>query len=83
VSDEILRELLAALSHEQWAGWMDYLLSKSTLNDDGTATIPAWAVERWWRQILTPYSKLSEQEKDSDRKEADKIVTLLKANDLI
>jgi hypothetical protein len=67
-----LREQLAALAHEQWRGWMLYLFSKCTGYPDGTVTIPAWAVERWTRQMNTPYHDLTEAEKDSDRAEADK-----------
>ena len=71
------RETLAAYAHDAWAGWMRYLFSKGTLNDDGTYTMPAWAVERWQRQMATSYADLPEAEKASDRKEADAIVTIL------
>jgi hypothetical protein len=40
-------------------------------------TIPAWAVERWTRQMNTEYSGLAEPEKDSDRREADKFLAVL------
>jgi hypothetical protein len=72
-----LREVLAAYAHEAWAGWMDYLFSKGTHNADGSWEMPAWAVERWQRQARTPYAELSEQEKQSDRAEAVKILALL------
>ncbi len=68
-----MREKLAALAHEQWSGWMKYLFSKSTLNDDGSVTIPADLARRWARQVCTKYEALSEKEKESDRKEADKV----------
>ena len=69
-----LREELADLAHKQWSGWMEYLFSKGTKNEDGSFTITAWAVERWERQVNTDYKDLSESEKDSDRKEADKFI---------
>ena len=72
-----MREKLANLEHERWAGWMKYLFSKCTFNEDGTATIPVWAVENWQRQMNTPYSELSEKEKESDRAEVDKTLVLL------
>lgn len=75
--DEALREPLASLAHEQWSGWMRYLFEKSTLNADGTATIPAWAVERWQRQVATPYHNLPEEEKESDRAEADRVIAVI------
>lgn len=71
---ETLLERLAALAHSQWSGWMEYLFSKCQFNSDGTATIPTWGVERWKRQINTPYEELSEPEKESDRKEARKFI---------
>ncbi len=70
----MLREKLAELAHNQWARWMEYLFSKGTFNEDGTWTMPSWAVRRWKRQMETPYSELSESEQDSDRSEADKFL---------
>lgn len=69
-----MREKLAELCHEQWAGWMEYLFSKGEFNTDGTWTMPKWAVERWTRQMTTPYAELSEPEQDNDRKEADRFI---------
>jgi len=70
----LLREKLANLCHDQWAHWMRYLFSKGTFNDDGTWTMPAPMVERWQRQMNTPFSELSCPKRDSDRKEADKFL---------
>lgn len=75
-----MREKLADLEHDRWSGWMRYLFSKGTFNDDGTWTMPKWAVEHWQRQMNTPYAELSESEKESDRKEADKTLAVIKAN---
>ena len=72
-----MREKLANLEHKRWSGWMKYLFSKCTFNADGTATIPVWAVENWQRQMNTPYSELSEKEKEGDRAEVDKTLVLL------
>lgn len=74
---ETKREQLAALAHRQWSGWMHYLFSKGTFNEDGTWTMPVWAVERWQRQMKTPYSELSNDEKEQDRKEADRMIKIL------
>lgn len=71
------KERLAAYAHDAWGGWMKYLFSKGTFNDDGTWTMPAWAVERWQRQMNTPYAELPEEEKESDREEAEKIIKVL------
>lgn len=71
------RELLAAYAHEAWSGWLIYMKCKGIINDDGTWTIPVWAVQRWQRQATTPYADLPESEKELDRDEADKIRRLL------
>lgn len=76
-----IREDLASLCHEQWSGWMEYLFSKclpETVHETetGDLVIPRLFVERWKRQMTTPYAWLSEEEKESDRKEARIIVEL-------
>lgn len=74
-----LREKLADLEHERWSKWMRYLFSRCKQggsiiihNGQKDAVIPGHAVTRWSRQMETPYSELSEKEKDMDRAEADK-----------
>lgn len=62
-----IRERLAALEHEQWAYWTRYLLDHLTPQN----------VERWRRQIDTPYDRLSESEKQSDREWADRVLALV------
>jgi hypothetical protein len=75
-------EVMAAYAHAAWSGWMRYLFSVSSENEDGSVTIPVWAVERWKRQMNTAYDHLPESEKESDRLEADCILRSLKsAND--
>jgi hypothetical protein len=76
---DVLKEGLAEYAHNQWSGWMEYLFEKSTKNEDGTVTIPKLAVERWERQVKTPYIELSEQEKESDRKEAEGMINIINA----
>lgn len=76
-NDEI-RERFAALAHEQWAGWMQFLFEKTTPNNDGSVNLPQWAVERWTRQMNTPYDNLPEEEKDSDRIEAEKVMATIR-----
>lgn len=78
------RELLADLCHSQWSGWMQYLFSKCYAEDwDGKphpmTYIPTHLVERWMRQMTTAYADLPENEKESDRIEADKFIELLSA----
>lgn len=78
-------ELLAALAHDQWSGWMKYLFEKcqqaastrATFYNGPGVVIPAPSVERWVRQMNTPYADLPEEEKESDRVEARKVLNLL------
>ena len=75
-----MREKLAALAHSQWSGWMKYLFSKSIEQSNGSVLIPAWAADRWKRQMNTPYDELPEEEKESDRTEADKMLAQMLAS---
>lgn len=63
--------------HEIWTNWMTYLFTESIKNEDGTYTIPKDKVKRWMNQMRTPYSQLSEKEKNSDREQAIKILEAL------
>ena len=74
------REKLAGYAHRAWSGWMKYLFSKGKFNIDGTWTMPKWAVDRWARQSETPYSKLPESEKKSDRGEADRMIRIVEGD---
>lgn len=74
-----MKEKLSEYAHNQWSGWMNYLFSKCEINEKGEATIPKWAVDRWKNQIQTPYDKLSEEEKNSDRIEADGMIKIMES----
>lgn len=63
-------DLLANLEHEQWTHWMNYFYKNDTSKNR----------DRWNRQMKTPYFKLSEKEKESDRKWAKKVLTIIHAN---
>ena len=65
------------LEHKRWAGWQSYLFSKSEWTENGYL-IPKELCFRWQRQIDTPYSKLSEEEKESDRIEVRKYIPLIR-----
>lgn len=78
VENSGVRELLAAYAHKAWSGWMKHLFGKCILNEDGTATMPVWAVKRWQRQMMTDYQDLPDLEKQSDREEADRMLGIVK-----
>jgi hypothetical protein len=73
-----LIEALAAYAHEAWAGWMRHLFKRCWLRE-GTATIPSEWRERWERQTLMPYAELPDGEKESDRKEARRMLAIVAA----
>ncbi len=72
-----LLEELAAQEHASWANWAQYELDtlekqvdhKTSAEDmfdaEDFRNLPG--VQRWRRQIKTPYAELSEREKESDR----------------
>ena len=75
-----LIELLADYEHDRWSRWQKYLFSKCIINEDGSLIIPKEFVDRRTRQMHTDYSNLSNEEKESDRKEAKNILDLIKEN---
>ena len=65
-----LLEPLATIEHERWSHWQRYLHGKCIpQGSDGALLIPAELVKRWERQLNTPYSELTEKEKESDREQ--------------
>ena len=72
-----LVETLAAIEHERWSHWQRYLHSQCLRKDDGTLTIPAELVARWTDQMSTPYARLSETEKDSDREQVHRYLPVI------
>ncbi|EXG81178.1 hypothetical protein [Cryptosporangium arvum] len=76
---ERLLEELAAVEHERWAHWQRYLHSRGERAADGSLVLPAELVERWERQIATPYAELSEAEKTSDREQVLRYLPVIEA----
>ena len=61
----------AALEHDRWARWQKWC-HQVFVDGKFEEYIP-----RWERQIATPYSELSEEEKESDRKETRNYLPLI------
>jgi hypothetical protein len=74
---DALRETLAATEHERWSHWQRYMHSQGQQQPDGSLLIPAQFVQRWERQMNTPYSLLTEEEKESDREQVAKYLPLI------
>jgi hypothetical protein len=86
-----LQERLAAYAHSAWSGWMEYMFSKcagptpdSVLGRPrkGSFILPPDLVERWQRQMRTEYKDLPEEEKRSDRDEAQKMIDIMRGDNL-
>lgn len=81
-----LREKFADQVHAQWCHWMKYLMKEGMLTPPGAFTsggqfiLPLEKIEHWKRQMETPYIKLSEEEKNSNRDLADCFIRILQNN---
>ena len=65
-----IREKLAELEHEQWGYWIRYQILKGVVSLSSD-----WA--RWQQQAITLDEHLTEKEKESDRKWADKVIQII------
>ncbi|CAN5421277.1 hypothetical protein BH10ACT9_BH10ACT9_45690 [soil metagenome] len=77
-SPELL-EKLAAIEHERWAHWQQYMHDHCKAADDGSLVIPAELAQRWQAQIDTRYADLSGMEKDSDREQVQRYLPTIVA----
>ena len=83
-TDELeIIEILSACEHESWARWQAYLHENLMERPDGSLMILKEQVDRWNRQIRTPYSALTRDEQESDRKEVRRAISRLKAEGFI
>ncbi len=64
-----LLENLAAIEHERWAHWQRFMHEQGERQSDGSLLLPADLVAKWDRLIETPYARLTEQERKSDREQ--------------
>lgn len=69
-----LKDALAAYAHETWSHWMRFMFGVSTHHADGSVGLPPALVERWKRQMQTPYADLPTSEQGSDQEQAQKIL---------
>ena len=73
-----LLETFASVEHERWSHWQRYLHSKCVpQGNDGALLIPAEFVKCWEKQFATPYSELTNEEKESDREQVRKYLPLI------
>jgi hypothetical protein len=79
LQQQSLIEALADIEHERWSHWQRYMHAQCRRNDDGSLTIPADLVARWTKQMSTPYSGMSETEKESDREQVCRYLPIIGA----
>lgn len=70
-----LYEQLAAIEHTRWADWQSYL--HRILRSECPSSELEHVLARWDRQIATPYSDLSESEKQFDRNQVNRYWALI------
>lgn len=88
---DITTEKIAELAHDVWAEWMKYMFSKcheetsdselhskDLFNRTGNLIIPKELVDRWKRQMNTPYQELPENEKKSDQLLAERYINKIR-----
>ena len=68
---------LAAIEHERWAHWQEYVHSQCEPQADGSLVIPTELVARWEAQIRMQYSDLSAEERESDREQVMKYLPVI------
>lgn len=71
-----LKEKVAELHHVQWSNWTKHLFGKCLVNPSGALIITTPDVDRWKKQLATPYKDLSEGEQEWNRKEATKFLRI-------
>lgn len=70
-----LREKLAEIEHERWADWQTWV--HKVINEGVEGTTLEQFMERWDKQINTPYGKLSRPEQESDLAQVDRYWPLI------
>lgn len=81
---QALRKELAAIEHQRWSDWMEYMLDCAVKSGDDNIGIrtcgwPTAQFEHWQRQIETDYADLSDKEKASDMEQVDRYWHLIDA----
>ena len=77
LGSDALLDRLAAVEHDRWAHWQQYLHDQCQRTHDGSLVIPAELVKRWSAQIETPYAELSVAERESDRDQVRRYLPLI------
>lgn len=74
-------EKLADIEHQRWADWQKWC--HEVLRKECPSPELEKVLKRWDRQINTPYSELTEKEKDSDRRQVRRYWKIVKQQNAI
>ena len=66
---QVLREEIAEIEHNVWMTWARTILEKESITIER---------QQRWGTFFIPYADLPEKEKDKDRKQADKVLAVVK-----
>lgn len=77
LEDDLAIDRLAAVEHERWAHWQQYLHDQCERRNDGSLVIPRELVSRWEEQIGTQFEELSSEEQESDREQVRQYLPLV------
>ena len=64
-----IREQIAAVEHNVWMTWAKTILEKESITIER---------QQRWGKFFIPYAELPEKEKDKDRKQADKVLAVVR-----
>ncbi len=86
--EKIFTEKGADLEHKRWARWQNYIMTKlfriaSRSEKRITLTVPIKYWKKWKREIKSPYAELSEEEKESDRKQTRAYLPVIRKEKII
>ena len=76
-----MKEKIAALIHKIWANWINYILSISIVNEDGSITIPQEKAREWSVLSKKDFIELSEKDRSNSLRSADKILAIAITHD--
>lgn len=76
-NNEALREQLAAIEHERWSDWQKWC--HKVLRENCPSAELEKVLQRWDKQIATPYTLLTAAEKASDMEQVDRYWPLIEA----
>jgi len=78
MTEEQLLERIAELCHKQWSDWMKYFLNKCHYDSNGDIVVHREYISNLELQINADYKELSEIDKEKDRREANKFLSIFR-----